>query len=252
MMKQVIFTIAVILSCAVAFAVDCSDILGDPGCADGAVKHIGYTLGYCQGHLQSAWVGYRLTKDKVETKVAERGDLNFFNDPECPHLSFGPDFTKLECDRGHLCPAADMHWNQEAMKETFYYSNASPQKHKFNAGVWLTLERFVRGFACSEGEIIVITGPVLPKEKNTNTEIGKRVTVPEKFYKVVYAPKAEKMIGFLVPHKIDLVNPKPFACTVDEVEKETGLDFFRDLPFDVQDSLESRYDMAGWTWVQRD
>lgn len=231
---------------------ECVDIYGNPGRSDCVVKHVGYAAGYCKGHMQSSWVGYRLTKEKVELRVAERGENNFFRDPDCPDTAISLDFQKLKCDRGHLCPAADMHWDPEAMRESFYFTNISPQRHKFNAKVWLTLERYIRGFACSEGEIIVITGPILPREDNPRKDIGYRVTVPEKFYKVVYAVDSEKMIGFIVPHKEDLVNPKPYACTVDQIEEQTGLDFFSSLSIGVQDALESRFDMAAWKWVQID
>lgn len=226
---------------------------GDPGRADVVAQHEGFTVGYCKGHRQAAWVAYELTREKVKTNIAKRGSGNYFQDRDCcPGMVASPDFSRLDCDHGHLAPAADMHWSEKAMRESFMFSNMSPQKHGFNFKVWLTLERYVRGFAVTEERIYVITGPVLPMMPNYSTMIGSRLTIPEAFYKVIYAVNARKMIGFVVPHKEDLVNPKPFACSVDEVEKRTGLDFFSTLPQDLQKELESTFDMASWVWMQCD
>lgn len=233
--------------------VEIAEIFGDPGRADKTVSHTGFILGYCQNHRQARWVGYELTREKVESAVADRGENNFFQDQDCfPGLVATIDFQKLDCDRGHLASAADMHWNVESMKESFYFSNISPQKKEFNRGIWLKLERFVRGFACTEGKIVVITGPVLPESENKKKSIGERVTVPEKFYKVIYAKDSSKMIGFLIPHNGNIADPKMYACSVDSVEKETGLDFFNQLPVGEQEYMEGSFDLSKWSWIPRD
>lgn len=233
--------------------VDVAVIFGDPGRADKTVSHTGFVLGYCENHRQARWVGYELTRDKVQTVVADRGENNFFQDRDCfPGLVATMDFQKLKCDKGHLASAADMHWNADAMRESFYFSNISPQRAGFNRGIWLKLERFVRGFACAEMEIVVITGPVLPERRNEKNSVGERVTVPEKFYKVVYAKNARKMIGFLIPHNDELSDPRMCACSVDAVEDATGLDFFNQLPVGEQEYMESSFDLSKWSWIQRD
>ena len=43
-------------------------------------------------------------------------------------------------DRGHLCASADRLYSREVNEQTFYYTNMSPQRNKFNTGIWLTLE----------------------------------------------------------------------------------------------------------------
>ena len=45
------------------------------------------------------------------------------------------DYRKSGYDRGHLAPAGDMKWDVQAMKESFYYSNISPQLPQLNRGV---------------------------------------------------------------------------------------------------------------------
>lgn len=254
MKKAFLFVVALAAIAEVSQGgVDVADILGDPGRSDKTVSHTGFVLGYCQNHRQARWVGYELTREKVETVVADRGENNFFQDRDCfPGLVATLDFQKLDCDRGHLASAADMHWNVEAMRESFYFSNISPQKKEFNRGIWLKLERLVRGFACTEEAIVVVTGPVLPERENVKKGIGERVTVPEKFYKVVYAKNSRKMIGFLIPHNGKNADPKLYACSVDSVEKETGLDFFNQLPVGEQEYMEGSFDLSKWSWIPRD
>ena len=37
-----------------------------------------------------------------------------------------------------------------------------------------------------------------------------------------------------------------YSCTVDEVEKATGHDFFCNLPDDVENSIEASYKVKDW------
>lgn len=48
--------------------------------------------------------------------------------------------------RGHLTPKGDFIYGAEQMA-TFYYVNAAPQWHKFNAGNWNDIEESVRRLA---------------------------------------------------------------------------------------------------------
>lgn len=104
-------------------------------------------------------------------------------------------------------------------------SNMSPQKPAFNRGIWKDLEALVRHFAIKE-EKIVVTGPILSKEK-TLTIGANKVTVPTHYYKVILdLTPPRKMIGFILPNEGSDKPLAAFAVTVDEVEKATGLDFF--------------------------
>ena len=81
------------------------------------------------------------------------------------------DYVKSGYDRGHLCPAGDMTQSVEAMSETFYMSNMSPQVPGFNRGIWKSLEEQVRKWG-KEEQIHVVTGPVFENEKENRGESG--------------------------------------------------------------------------------
>ena len=222
--------------------------LGVPGKCDQVSEREGYALGYVEAWEQPAWVSYRLTKDEVMTRKANR-ERAFLEDPEVKTgsaISF--DYQGSGYDRGHLAPAGDMHWSSKTMLESFYMSNMSPQEPSFNRGVWSKLEKAVRRFAYSEGSVVVVTGPIVTAD-DTKTIGHNKVRVPGFYYKVVYdETPPEKMIAFILPNKGSNKPVESFVVTVDDVEEATGLDFFSALPEDVQRRLESKSNPKDWTW----
>ena len=225
--------------------------LGVPGKADTIIDRPGYALGYIEYHEQPAWVVYRLTKQQALTKAAKRGD-DFKEDPNIPTGSATlADYRRSGFDRGHLCPAADMAYSVGTMEDSFYMSNMSPQRPAFNRGVWKDLEAQVRAFAITEGDVYIVTGPILPKTKSVTIGSNK-VTVPTHYYKVVYdRTPPEKMIGFILPNDGSDRQLQDFAVTVDAVEAATGLNFFSAVPQPKQEQLESTISVRDWKWSKR-
>lgn len=84
---------------------------------------------------QPLWVQYRLESSEVTSGIARRSN-NFSFDPAVVGGSSSPDdYSKSGYDRGHLAPAADMHWSTNAMNESFLMSNMSPQTPQLNRHV---------------------------------------------------------------------------------------------------------------------
>lgn len=221
---------------------------GVPGPADCIIDREGYALGYSEEHEQARWVIYRMTYEEATTKATSRED-NFRPDPEIPTGSATlADYRNSGKDRGHMAPAADMSFSPKTMDESFFMSNMSPQEPDCNRGVWKELEAQVRSFAITEGDVYVVTGPILPQTK-TITIGPNEVTVPKYYYKVVWdRTPPEKMIGFIVPNAGSTKPLQSFATTVDEVELKTGLDFFSMLPKEQQEALESNITIDAWKW----
>ena len=187
------------------------------------VEHKYYCLGFNKEHKQANWVYYEL------------GAANL--DPKISCWSATPDdYKRSGYDRGHLCPAADMSFNAQAMSETFYMSNMSPQVPMFNRGIWKELEEHVRNRAGKE-KLYVVTGPIFKSNKGT---IGKgKVTVPGYYYKLFYSPSKQQMIAYVLPNEESKRSLNSFAVPVDKVEKMTGIDFFSQLPDDLERVLEA-------------
>lgn len=249
-----LLTVSLVIFCA--SAQDASPVqydnlkFGIPGPADTIINREGYALGYIEKHEQPSWVCYIVTKEELSIRAAKRTN-NFRADPAIPTGSAHPsDYTRSGFDRGHLAPAADMSFSQQAMSDSFFMSNMSPQRPQFNRGIWGKLEKQIRRFANREGMIVVVTGPILP-ETPTITIGRNKVTVPEYYYKVVYdLTPPQKMIGFILPNKGSRKDLSEFAVTVDQVEKVTGLDFFNVIPKQRQEELEGSISIKSWSWIE--
>ena len=135
---------------------------------------------------------------------------------------------------------------KNTMANSFFMSNMSPQKPAFNRGIWKELEALIRYFAITEQKIVVVTGPILPKEK-TITIGTNQVTVPTHYYKVIFdLTPPQKMIGFILPNEGSDEPLATFAVTVDAVEKATGLNFFSRVPNEEQERLERTISVKAW------
>ena len=189
-------------------------------------------------------VVYELTGKETSGKVPRY--KNFLVDEQVYGCAEPQDYTHSGYTRGHMAPAADMKWDRDAMKESFYMTNICPQKSSLNSGGWSKLEDKARDWARRDSAIVIATGPILGRDMKT---IGKsHVVVPERFYKVVLAPFATPMraIGFIHPNGSSKGPVKSYAVTVDEVEALTGLDFFHELDDDVENAVESSFNLLQW------
>lgn len=219
-------------------------------------RHTNYTLSYCEEDEQAEWVGYELTYSESNGKL-QRNDL-FTEDPDITTRSAQPyEYRDSGYDRGHLAPSADMRFDETAMNECFYMSIVSPQKKEFNAGIWNDLEMQTRSWARHFSKVYVVSGPILnikQKRKLVYTDKwGKKetskITIPEKFYKIIFdysKPGKEKMIAFCLPNEECQGSFFDYAVTVDKIEEMTGIDFFCNLPNEVQAKYESEIDIDKW------
>jgi endonuclease G len=211
------------------------------------IKHPGFTLCYNETHEQAEWVAYELTADET-IAIYKRTD-RFLQDPFINSGSAtDADYKGSGFDRGHLAPAADMGWSGESMMASFYYSNMSPQLPGFNRGIWKSLEELIRAWAMQYKAILVVTGPVL--ENNLPVIGPNQVSIPRSYYKVVLWNDGSKprAIGFLMANQSSSVPLYQFAVSVDDVEKRTGIDFFANLPDEIENKIESSLSTSEWIW----
>lgn len=214
---------------------------------DEIVRHKGYTLCYSEPDEQARWVAYLATADHAAHAYAPRTD-RFLVDPlVATGSATGADYEGSGYDRGHLAPAEDMAWSAGTMKESFYYSNMSPQVPNFNRGVWKRLEELLRFWATEYDSLYIVTGPVLGGDLPV---IGPdKVKVPHYFYKTVlrYKTGDVEAIGFVLPNEPSAATLMQFAVPVDSVEGLTGLDLYPSLPEDVESAMHLRR----WKWTRR-
>lgn len=209
------------------------------------IKHKYYTLSYAEPFEQAEWVAYELSKNHVVNNNYKRP--YYITDRK---VSTGSadwrNYKNSGYDRGHLCAAADREFSENAYHETFLTSNISPQNHEFNAGIWNRLEQKTRSWAKKFDGVYVVTGGVLKKGLLT---IGdEEVAVPEHFYKIIvdYSQENHRAIAFLIPNQATSDSYYAYAVTIDDVERQTGIDFFSNLPDSIEKPLEAKLDVNYW------
>jgi len=228
--------------------IDYSDRTFLPSATGEIVFHKYYTLSYVEKYELAEWTAYMLNKDLLNKPNVDRFQ-NFNPDYNVStRSSFYSDYANSGYNRGHLVPAGDMAFDTVAMRESFYMSNITPQHRAFNNGIWKELEENIRDWTYKSETLYIITGPVLT---NPITTIGieNRVTVPSAFYKVImdYSSPEKKGIAFIIPNELSVRRLEQYMCTIDDVERETGLDFFNEMINDEEEEkLESMADKNLW------
>ncbi|WP_407832753.1 DNA/RNA non-specific endonuclease [Vibrio rotiferianus] len=197
----------------------------------------GYAVGYNYETKNADWVAYHITAESVN--ITNKRSNSFKEDSEMPDYARSTlaDYKSSGYDRGHLAPSATMDFTRESMKQSFLMSNMSPQLPGFNRVGWRVLEEHVRDLANEYNELYVVTGPIYQGNEGT---IGNGVVIPSAFYKVILDPSFDEAIAFIVPHRdISSSELANFITTIDEVERQTGLDFFAQTPDSIEDNMES-------------
>lgn len=219
---------------------------GFPSRPDYIAVREGYVVGFNKTTHNPDWVAYRLTKDKIDNPQVQR--INDFRvDPEIPGSAVLDDYRRSGYDRGHMAPAGSMKASAKMMSDSFLLTNMCPQNNRMNSGVWNRIEEWTRRQVVKEQSIYVVTGPIYVEDEEVKTIGPSEVRVPDGFFKVVLdETPPRKMIAFIAANRDSKLKPWQFAVSVDEVEVETGLDFFLFLKDKETDSLESTCNWDDW------
>lgn len=212
------------------------------------LKRVGYITSYNNQTKNANWVAWKLTREHADGPYSRKG-VPYYEDMEVEggrqELSDWYN-TGLPIDHGHLCPAGDNKWSEDAMHQTFLLTNMCPQNSTLNQNNWEYLERRCRGWAKHYGEVYIATGPIFYSDDYATIGANK-VGVPDAFFKVVLRlGKSPQALGFIYKndgegHKLDY-----YLLSVDEVERITGIDFFYNLPDDIEDVVERISDLKKW------
>lgn len=249
-MKRILYMAAVLL-CASA----CLEILPPPDglelpaitAQDRVVQYQGYTSSYNTKTLIPNWVAYELTEEETYGD-ASRENLNFSMDIHFKgKQAMREDYAGSGWTKGHMAPAGDFFWSQDAMEETFYFMNVCPQREELNSKDWQYLEKKVRRWARDFGRVWVVTGPIVGE--NRYGTIGENhVVVPDAFFKAVLAQDAfgYQAIGFVMQNDTNRYYLEKCAVSIDNLEEMLGMDFFPALPDGLEDTAEADFNLAFW------
>ena len=186
-------------------------------------------------------------------------------DPDLPaqyYFDYDP-FRGSGYDHGHICPSADRLYSKDANIQTFYLTNMQPQRHVFNAGIWEKMEEKLRSwistgskaedtlYVCKGGTIDAVAGvtddPILATLSNG-------LVVPKYFFMALLRKSntGYKALAFWVEHLNEDHSSDPlvdYVINIRELERRTGIDFFCNLPDDIENDVETTTtENIKWLW----
>ena len=190
------------------------------------------------------------------------------NNPNLPsqyHFTADP-YWNSGFDHGHIMASADRGYgyNQQANIQTFYMTNMQPQNDLFNKEIWAKMEMRARGWnnKTFRDTLYVVKGGTIDKKANIIKTIGSgvnRIPVPKYFFMAILCKNKEagnggyKALGFWIAQD----DPKSqwdetlqkYVRNIDELEKLTDIDFFCNLPDNIENAVESlprEYIIQAW------
>ncbi len=210
------------------------------------ITHVGYAVSYNATTRLPNWIAYELTHEEACGTIP-RGD-DFARDPLVKgKQAHNDDYRRSGYDKGHMAPAGDMKWCEEAMDESFYFTNICPQNPNLNRGDWKDLEEKCRDLVAIYDHLYIVCGPILWGDEY-ETIGANRVVVPDAFYKVLLTDIAGEYqaVGFIFPNRVGSHELSHYACTIDRVEEVAQIDFFASLPDSLENQIESTCQLSYW------
>jgi endonuclease G len=205
-----------------------------------------YSLSYNESNEVANWVAYHLGHFHIRGCIPRSEAFRI--DPLITSGSSSPqDYLKSGFDKGHLLPAGDMKFDKEAMRDSFYMSNMTPQPAKFNRGRWSVLENLMRAWALKYQEIWIVTGPILKSELSTIGNIN-RVSVPMEYFKVILRKEGETFSGiaFLMSVDVPYQDLSSYTLSIRQLEEYSGINFFPSLNDSEEDEIENEINLGNW------
>ena len=218
---------------------------------------INYSLEWDHNKKATRWICYKMYSITNETNWNRNNWANgdpWAYDPDVSQYEQQATYNELSgtnppltnsdyYEKGHILASADRLGSKEANEQTYYMTNIYPMVHNFNTGIWLTLEGRVRTWAKQSDTLYVCKGGTIDNSNNILGYTKNGHIVPKYFYMALLSKKGStlKAIGFLMQH-IDPTSWDPireYAMNIKDLENKTGLDFFCNLPNDIESQVEN-------------
>lgn len=213
-------------------------------------QYRGYTsfsLSFNKDNHTANYVSWQLMRAETNGSV-KRDDYNYWVDKTlegCLDTDYG--YSTYGYERGHMCPAADNRWSKEAMRDCMSMANMSPQLRALNSGLWGKLEDNERTLAKKYGAIWIVAGPLY--YDTDDLYIGRaQARVPSAYFKVFLYEDGENSegIAYVLQNGPNPGNIQDYAMSIDDLESETGFDFFPALPDEIENKVESTFNVNFW------
>ncbi|MGI6233605.1 MAG: DNA/RNA non-specific endonuclease [Prevotella sp.] len=223
---------------------------------------ITYSLEWDGVKKANRWTCYELYEGNMQSNVSRVDDFQI--DPDIPeeYQHTLADYSGSGFSRGHLCPSADRLCSSEQNAQTFYLSNMQPQWQNHNGVLWSNMETHVRDIAANYDTLYVVKAATIDNEDQIYTDIEVQAIdsasnfpgiVPRYFYMALmgYNKQTDSYtaIAYWTEHTNTSINTTDFSSytiTIDELEEKTGIDFFCNLPDEIEEQVEATVELSNW------
>jgi endonuclease G len=214
---------------------------------------VNYSVEWDKDKKAQRWSCYQMNSI-TNAKNASRYRSNDNQYPFDPLLPKS-DYLSQDCfwgsgfDHGHICPSADRLYSANANYQTFFLTNMQPQYGNFNGGEyspWYRLEIQLRSWAnaTTTENMYVVKGGTIEDDQIFPTKIKGEMRIPKYFFVALLLKNAQgyKAVGFWMEHLSQYAKAEPlatYAVNIRELEQKTGIDFFCNLPDDIEEHVET-------------
>ncbi|AMR31532.1 hypothetical protein A0256_08885 [Mucilaginibacter sp. PAMC 26640] len=169
------------------------------------LNHQNYDVLYSVDKHVPLTVVYMLRKTDPSAVRIPR-PTHFAADPQVPGSNFSTAYLKAGYDKGHMMSAASNQFDPVGMKESFLFTNVTPQKPRLNRGNWKAVETLERKLRDDFPYVKVICGNIL--SEYSSSIVNGTIGVPDYCWKVLITPatalKLADTLCYLFPNTSDL------------------------------------------------
>ena len=240
---------------------------------NGSKMFVNFCIEWDCNRKAQRWTAYRWDIDNTVDNNIGRTEA-WAEDTDIPsqYRSTPSDHKSNGYDRGHMIASEDRQCSTSANSQTFLLSNIHPQYNKFNGKsnnvsyVWLNLEQRLQNMykawnkTYNSGDTVyVVKGGTIAAGQIIETK--KTLPVPKYFFVALLYKRANlnigykgyRAIGYWIEHTngtntADGTALSKYCVSIDELELKTGIDFFCNLPDDIENNVENTCSPAQWGW----
>lgn len=222
---------------------------------------INYSLEWDHQLRATRWVCYQVYSSIRMSNVSRPQEDPWAYDPNIKESEQQRTYNELSGSRpplpqstyyekGHIVASADRLGSREANNQTFYMTNIYPMVHDFNGGIWASMEARVRSWGSKSDSLYVCKGGTVDHENDILDYTTGNHIVPRYFYMAILSKKSSQWqaTALWIEHQ-DGSNWKSlqdYAVSIDRLEQLTGLDFFCNLPDEIEDKVEASINYTYW------
>lgn len=243
---------------------------------NGNEMFVNFCMEYDQLKKSTRWTAFRWDIDNTYDSNCGRTG-SFTTDTDVPSQYRVGSGTFRGYQRGHMLASEDRQCSASANSQTFLMTNIHPQLGRFNgyddngSYVWVNAEGLVRklyqGWTRANNAtdtIYVVKGGTIDKSTQimgyTSNNSTSGIIVPKYFYMAMLYKTGKsqtqggyKAIALWIPHAEGNTTDgkdiaRKYAISIDELEEKTSIDFFCNLPDNLEKTVEANFNLAAWWW----